>query len=412
MSCSLLVGSPTPFSLALQNEPWELDPGLAQTLIEALQLDPETLANEAEERAANVARTAASSRATQAMAEAARATFHRVVSEQLMTPDWGSDCARPRTQGTASAPDPTDRTAAQPQGATPGTALASVHMSQMLVSGQVVALDTPAASCTQPQKAPQAPQVQAVGTGPCAVRAFSQAPWTSERAATRPLPAFLSQSDSDVSDFNRPTGISGVGFPRPKRPALVQEAATQGPSAASAVPLASPAWEGPASGPKAARSRSGKALAKTWWMEPQKVAEAASAKALMAPGLPQQAGAASSTQHSAEPWVSKGGKRTKKVRDLPSSPSSPGPSLSSLSHPPACSCTVSLSPALPLTLSHLLLSLFSMFLLRKPLASGQMGHQGLSVWHWALSSCHPVCTQLWSPGAWLCLRCMSAPLKW
>lgn len=51
-----VVCLPLPFSPALQNEPWELEnPMLAWILVEAFQLDPETLANEAKAWAANVA---------------------------------------------------------------------------------------------------------------------------------------------------------------------------------------------------------------------------------------------------------------------------------------------------------------------------------------------------------------------
>ncbi|XP_011785348.1 PREDICTED: melanoma-associated antigen D4 [Colobus angolensis palliatus] len=53
-------GSLGPGLRILSNEPWELEnPVLAQTLVEALQLDPDTLANETAARAANVARAAA-----------------------------------------------------------------------------------------------------------------------------------------------------------------------------------------------------------------------------------------------------------------------------------------------------------------------------------------------------------------
>lgn len=78
-----------PFSwlLALQNEPREQEnPVLAQTLMEALQLDPETLACDGETQAyaANIA--SASSPAARAAAAAAFMSFNWMVTNHLMTP--------------------------------------------------------------------------------------------------------------------------------------------------------------------------------------------------------------------------------------------------------------------------------------------------------------------------------------
>nr|KAF6435763.1 hypothetical protein HJG63_012493 [Rousettus aegyptiacus] len=79
-----------------------------------------------------------------------------------------------------------------------------------------------------------------------------------------------------------------MAFPRPKRPAPTQEAAAEGPSAASGVPQAAvSSGEGAATRPKT--TKSGKALAKTRWVEPQ---------------------------NSDEPWARMGGKRTKKSKHL------------------------------------------------------------------------------------------------
>lgn len=292
-----VVCLPLPFSLALQNEPWELEnPMLARTLIEAFQLDPETLANEAAARAANVARAAASNRAARAAAAAARATYNQVVASHRVATDQASgEDTRPMT------------CPAEAQRATPETTLASPHSSQMLLNSEMAAPKAPATS-TQPQTASQAQE--AATEGPSTACAFSQAPGASEMEATRPKTAFLGQND--VFDFTQPAGVSGMAFPRPKRPAPAQEAATEGPSAASGVPQAASAREGAATRPKT--TKSGKALAKTRWVEPQNVVAAPAAKAKMATSIPEPEGAAAPAQHSAEPWARMGGKRTKKVR--------------------------------------------------------------------------------------------------
>ncbi|XP_077743531.1 melanoma-associated antigen D4-like [Canis aureus] len=294
-------GSLGPGLRILSNEPWELEnPMLARTLMEAFQLDPETLANEAAARAANVARAAASNRAARAAAAAARATYNQVVANHPVTTDQASgEDPRPMTYG------------AQGQAATPETIRAAPHISQMLVNSEMAAPGAPATS-TQPHTASQAQE--AANEGPSSACAFSQAPCASEMDATRPKTAFLGQND--IFDFTQPAGVSGMAFPRPKRPAPAQEAATEGPSAASSgVPQAAPAREGAATRPKT--TKSGKALAKTRWVEPQNVVAAAAAKAKMATtSIPEPEGAAATAQHSAEPWVRMGGKRTKKSKHL------------------------------------------------------------------------------------------------
>ncbi|KAG8514473.1 Melanoma-associated antigen D4, partial [Galemys pyrenaicus] len=291
-------GSLGPGLRILANEPWELEnPVLAQTLMEALQLDPETLANEAAAHAANVARSAASNRAARAAAAAARAAYNQVVTEPLAAPDQASgEHAQPVTYAAPTA---------EAQGATPETTLPSPPISRLLVDSEV-AVPGPPTPSTQPQTQ------EASTEGPSTACAFSQAPCASERDAARPTTAFLGQSD--VFDFTQPAGVSGMAFPRPKRPAPAQEAATEGPSATSAVPQAASAREGAATRPKT--TKSGKALAKTRWVEPQNVVAAAAAKAKMATSAPEPKGAAVSAQHSAEPWARMGGKRTKKSKHL------------------------------------------------------------------------------------------------
>lgn len=301
-----------PAPLALQNEPWELEnPVLAQTLVEALQLDPDTLANETEARAANVARSAASNRAARAAAAAARRSFNREMANQL------------RAAQQALGEDAQPTTYAEAQGASPETSLASPQTSQTLVASEGAALGAPATSA-QPQTASLAQE--AAAEGPRTACAFTQAPSASETDGTRPQATFLGHND--VFDFTQPAGVSGMAFPRPKRPAPAQEAPTEGPSAASSVPQAAPAREGSATRPKT--TKSGKALAKTRWVEPQNVAvAAAAAQAKVATSIPEQEGAAATAQHSAEPWARMGGKRTKKVSTpLPSAqPLAPLPCL-------------------------------------------------------------------------------------
>lgn len=296
-----VVCLPLPLFPALQNEPWELEnPTLAQTLVEAFQLDPETLANEAAAHAANVARAAASNRAARAAAAAARAAYNRVVASHLLATD----------QASGEDTQPTTFVATEAQGAaTPETTLASPHSSQMPVNSEMAASGVPATS-SQPQPTSQA-QEEVASEGPSTACTFSQAPCTSEVDATRPKTAFLGQKD--VFDFGQPAGVSGMAFPRPKRPAPTQEAAAEGPSAASGVPqAAASSGEGAATRPKT--TKSGKALAKTRWVEPQNVVATAAAKAKMATSAPEQEGAAATAQNSDEPWARMGGKRTKKVR--------------------------------------------------------------------------------------------------
>ncbi|XP_044091345.1 melanoma-associated antigen D4 [Neovison vison] len=295
-------GSLGPGLRILSNEPWELEnPMLARTLMEAFQLDPETLANEAAARAANVARAAASNRAARAAAAAARATYNQVVANRPVATDQASgEDTQPMTY------------AAQAQAAAPETTRAAPlpPSSQMLVNSEMAAPGALAAS-TQPQPVSQAQE--AATEGPSTACAFTQAPCASEMDATRPKTAFLGQND--VFDFTQPAGVSGMAFPRPKRPAPAQEAAPEGPSAASSgVPQAAPAREGAATRPKT--TKSGKALAKTRWVEPQNVVPAAATKAKVAPSIPEPEGAAATAQHSAEPWVRMGGKRTKKSKHL------------------------------------------------------------------------------------------------
>lgn len=283
-------------------------------------MDPETLANEPAARAANVARAASSNQAARAAAAAARATYHQVVANHSVATDQGSGGdTQPMTS------------AAEAQAATLETSLASPHSSQMLVKSEMATPGAPARS-TQPQTSSRAQE--AAAEGPSTACAFSQAPRASEMDATRPKTAFLGQND--VFDFTQPAGVSGMAFPRPKRPAPAQEAATEGPSAASGGPQAASAGEGAATRPKT--TKSGKALAKTRWVEPQNVVAAAAAKAKMATSIPEPEGAAATSQQSAEPWARMGGKRTKKVRppcclQPPLLPCFLGPLLSASSSP-------------------------------------------------------------------------------
>lgn len=197
---------------------------------------------------------------------------------------------------------------AEAQGGTPDTTLASLRSSQMPVSSEMAASGAPATSL---QSQPSSQAQEAATEGPSTACASSQAPCASEVDATRPKTAFLGQND--VFDFAQPAGVSGMAFSRPKRPAPAQEAAAEGPSAASGMPQAAAyAGEGTATRPKT--TKSGKALAKTRWVEPQNVAAAAATKANMATSAPEPEGAAAAAQNSAEPWARMGGKRTKKVR--------------------------------------------------------------------------------------------------
>ncbi|XP_004478415.1 melanoma-associated antigen D4 [Dasypus novemcinctus] len=292
-------GSLGPGLRILSNEPWELEnPVLAQTLVDALQLDPETLANETATRAANIARAAASNRAARAAAAAARtASNDQVAFNQPVDTDQ------------ASGEDTQPMIYTKSQGATPETTPASSQISQMQINSDMAAPGAPATP-TQPQTASQAQE--AATEGPSTTRTSSQALYASELDATQPKTAF--PGHNDVFDFTQPAGVSGMAFTRPKRPAMAQEAATEGPSAASGVPQAASAREVAATQPKT--NKSGKALAKTRWVEPQNVVTAAAAKAKMATGIPEPEGAAATIQHSAEPWARMGGKRTKKSKHL------------------------------------------------------------------------------------------------
>ncbi|ELR51683.1 Melanoma-associated antigen D4 [Bos mutus] len=293
-------GSLGPGFRILANEPWELEnPVLARTLLEAFRMDPETLANETAARAANVARAAASNQAARAAATAARATYNQVVTNHhpVATHQASGGDTQPMTS------------AAQAPAATPETSVASPHSSRMLVNSEMAAPGAPARS-PQPQTSSQAQE--AAAEGPSTACAFPQASRASEMDATRPKTAFLGQNDA--FDFSQPAGVSGMAFPRPKRPAPAQEAATEGPSVASRGTQAASAGEGAVTRPKT--TKSGKALAKTRWVEPQNVVAAAAAKAKMATSIPEPESAAATSQQSAEPWARMGGKRTKKSKHL------------------------------------------------------------------------------------------------
>ncbi|XP_077002883.1 melanoma-associated antigen D4-like [Tamandua tetradactyla] len=292
-------GSLGPGLRILSNEPWELEnPVLAQTLMDALQLDPETLANEAATRAANVARAAASNRAARAAAAAIRiASNIRVPINHLVDTDQ------------ALGGDTLAGTYTESQGATPETPPASPQIPQMLMNSAVTAPGVPA---TSPQLQTVSQAQEAATEGPSTTHASFQAPCASAMDATQPTAAFL--GPNDVFDFSQPAGVSGMAFPRPKRPAPAQEAATEGPSAASGVSQAASAREVAATRPK--MNKSGKALAKTRWVEPQNVVAATAAKAKLATSVPDPEGAAASVQHSVEPWAKMGGKRTKKSKHL------------------------------------------------------------------------------------------------
>lgn len=297
----------------LANEPWELEnPVLAQTLVEALQLDPETLANETEERAANMARSAEANRAARAAADAARRSFHQVMMANHLAPTQPAmgDRAQPMVY-------------AEAQGPTPEAVLASPTTSQMSVTSQIACPGAPAI-CTQSQTATpdhegastagaEGPSSDSVGVeGPSTACAFAQAPSASEANAAWPQAAFLGQKD--VFDFTQPAGVSGMAFTRPKRPAPAQVATAEDPSGASGVPEAAPAKEVAATRPKT--TKSGKAAAKTRWVEPQSTGAAAAANTKMATSVPEPEGTADAAQHSGEPWARMGGKRTKKSKHL------------------------------------------------------------------------------------------------
>ncbi|XP_053434826.1 melanoma-associated antigen D4 isoform X2 [Nycticebus coucang] len=225
-------GSLGPGLRILSNEPWELEnPVLAQTLVEALQLDPETLANETAARAANVACAAASNRA--AWSAPARTSFNQVVTNHwVAAPQASRDHTQPTTYPEAG-------------GVTPETPLASPQISQMFVTSEVAAPEAPATS-TQYHIA--SPAQKSTTGAPSTACVSSQAPCASEVDATRPKTVFLGQNN--VFDFTQLAGVSGMAFPRPKRLTPAQETDAEGPSVASSVPQAAPAREAAAAQPK------------------------------------------------------------------------------------------------------------------------------------------------------------------
>ncbi|XP_005411428.1 PREDICTED: melanoma-associated antigen D4-like, partial [Chinchilla lanigera] len=277
----------------LANEPWELEsPVLAQTLVEALQLDPETLANETEAHAASVARSAASNRAARAAAAAARRSIRQVVAHHMVpTQPATGDGAQPGTYSEAQGPapeailvsPPTSQMSVVSEMAAPGAPAVSTH-SQTASLDQAAAARGPSTACAGgPSPACAEGPSTACAEGPSTACAFSQAPSASETDATWPQAGFLGQKD--VFDFTQPAGVSGMAFTRPKRPAPAQEAATEDPSAASGGPQAAPAREAAATGPK--NTKSGKAVAKTRWVEPQKVVTSAAANSKTATSIPE-----------------------------------------------------------------------------------------------------------------------------
>ncbi|KAM6151337.1 melanoma-associated antigen D4-like isoform 1-T1 [Rhynchocyon petersi] len=294
-------GSLGPGFRILSNEPWELEnPALARTLMEALQLDPETLANEAATRAANIARATTSNRAARAAARAA-ATAACIASNNWIATNH--PVATDQTSGDNTQPVMyTEAREGIPQ------ANPAFPQTWMLANSETTVLGA-ATTSTEPQTASQAQK--AAPEDPGTASGFSGAPHASELDATQLQRAFVGQNH--VFDFTQPAGISGMVFPRPKRPILTQEAATEGPSSASAMPQAASSKEMAAIQPKT--TKSGKALAKTRWVEPQDVA-AAAGKTKMATSVPEPKGAAATGQHSAEPWARMGGKRTKKSKHL------------------------------------------------------------------------------------------------
>nr|XP_044996418.1 melanoma-associated antigen D4-like isoform X2 [Jaculus jaculus]XP_044996482.1 melanoma-associated antigen D4-like isoform X2 [Jaculus jaculus] len=286
----------------LSNEPWELEnPVLTQTLVEAFQLDPETLATEEEmqARAANMARAADSNRAARAAAAAARRSFNREMAN------------RPATTRQARAVDAQLTTHTEPQGANPDITPAGPQTSQGLVPSDLAAAPAAPGPSTQPQTTSLAQE--AAAKVPRSACALPQAPSTGKMDATQPQTACPGQSD--VFDFTQPAGVSGMAFPRPKRSAPTPEASTEGPSGVSGAPQAAPSsGEGAAIPPKT--TKSGKALAKTRWVEPPNVVAAAAAKAKTTQGILEPEGVAATAEHSAEPWPRMGGKRTKKSKHL------------------------------------------------------------------------------------------------
>ncbi|XP_004648903.1 melanoma-associated antigen D4-like, partial [Octodon degus] len=210
---------------------------------------------------------------------------------------------------------------AEAQGATPEAILASPPTSQMAVASDVASPGAPAISTQSQTDTPDHEGASTAGAGgpssacvegPSTACAFAQAPSASESKATWPQAAFLGQQD--VFDFTQPAGVSGMAFTRPKRPAPAQVATTEDPRAASGVPQAAPAKEVAATRPKT--TKSGKAVAKTRWVEPQNTGAAAAANTKMAASIPEPEGTAATAQNSGEPWARMGGKRTKKSKHL------------------------------------------------------------------------------------------------
>lgn len=148
--------------------------------------------------------------------------------------------------------------------------------------------------------------------------------------ATQPRTPFLGQKDAFES--SQPAGVSGVTFPHHKRSASAEEAPSEGPSASCSMSQTSFAREGAATQSKA--SKSGKALAKTQWVEPQHAVPAPAAKTKTATSILLPDGAARPAPQSAEPWPRMGGKRTKKLKHLDADHES-----SEEKHPPLASRT-------------------------------------------------------------------------
>uniref|UniRef100_G3TT15 MAGE domain-containing protein n=1 Tax=Loxodonta africana TaxID=9785 RepID=G3TT15_LOXAF len=133
----------------------------------------------------------------------------------------------------------------------------------------------------------------------------------------RTTPAFPQTSKMPVNSEMTAPGAPATST-EPQTASQAQEAATEGPSTASAFSQAPRASELDTTRPKtvflAKTTKSGKALAKTRWVEPQNVVAVTAAEAKMATSIPEPEGAAATVQHSAEPRARMGGKRTKKVR--------------------------------------------------------------------------------------------------
>nr|KAF6360288.1 hypothetical protein mMyoMyo1_012667 [Myotis myotis] len=117
-------------------------------------------------------------------------------------------------------------------------------------------------------------------------------------------------TDQASREDTQPMASSPHSSQMPGNSEMAPEPTPEGPSAQAAS-----AGEGAATRPKTAKS--GKALAKTRWVEPQNVVAAAAAKAKMATSAPEPEGAAATAQNNRdEPWARMGGKRTKKSKHL------------------------------------------------------------------------------------------------